>query len=52
MKPKDDVMKEVHRIKDEIAREHGYDLQSLFEAARKRQAETAKPKPKKSGKAA
>jgi hypothetical protein len=52
MKPKDDVMKEVHHIKDEIAREHGYDLKSLFEAARKRQAKTVKPKPKKSGKAA
>lgn len=52
MKPKDDVMKEVHRIKDEIAREHGYDLQSLFDAARKRQAESKKPKTKKSGKAA
>lgn len=52
MKPKDDVMKEVHRIKDEIAREHGYDLKSLFDAARKRQAESERPKPKKSGKAA
>lgn len=52
MKPKDDVMKEVHRIKDEIAREHGYSLQSLFDAARKRQAESTKPKPKKPGKAA
>ena len=34
---KDPVMKEIHKIKDDIAREHRYNLRSMFEAARKRQ---------------
>ena len=36
---KDAVMKEIHKIKDDIAREHRYNLRAMFDAARKRQDE-------------
>ena len=37
--PVDEVMAEVHRVKDGIAEDYGYDIRKMIEALRKEQAE-------------
>ncbi len=38
-KKMDDIIKEVHRVRDEIARKHGYDLKRICNDIKQRQAE-------------
>jgi hypothetical protein len=38
MSRKDPIIEKIHAVREEIARESGYDLEKIFEAAQARQA--------------
>lgn len=50
-KPQDEIIAEVRAIRDALAARHGYDLDRLYEEARRREAESGRelvePAPKR-----
>lgn len=42
MPPTDPIIEEIHKVRDALARESGYDAEKIAEAARKRQAESGR----------
>jgi septal ring factor EnvC (AmiA/AmiB activator) len=42
MTPTDPIIEEIHAIREELAKESGYDTERIAEAARKRQAESGR----------
>ncbi|MBK9266390.1 MAG: hypothetical protein IPM54_42215 [Polyangiaceae bacterium] len=43
MSRKDPIVEEVHAVRDAIAKEAGYDLDQIIEAAKDRQAKSGRP---------
>ena len=44
---KDEIIEEVERVREEIARRHGYDIDRIFQAAKERSAKRKKGKQEK-----
>lgn len=42
MPPADPILEEIHAVREKLAKEAGYDIEKIVEAARQRQAESGR----------